>query len=161
MARRRQSKQKLISLPMQQLKIKETYSNIENCTVRRNKLQCVLRIKPSEHSQTYRVQVLYELKKRPKALLLSPPLKEVNGKRPHHLHEKDNFGYPSLCVYFDEFDVAGCTDFLADTFIPWISTWLHAYEYWIITGEWHYPEYLSPASESSVNDGVEGCKDEI
>jgi len=140
---------------MQQLKIQQIYKNIEACKIRRKGLQCVLHIKPSENSQTYKVQVLYELGKRPKALLLSPPLQKVSGEEPHHLYRKDNFGYPSLCIYAeDEFDVTGRTHFLADTFIPWISTWLHTYEYWLITGEWHYPEHFDPPnpkhSDSSV-----------
>lgn len=30
--------------------------------------------------------------------------------------------------------------FIAESFIPWVCTWLNTYEYWLITGEWHYDE---------------------
>ena len=29
---------------------------------------------------------------------------------------------------------------IEDTFVPWISAWLNTYEYWLITGKWHYAE---------------------
>jgi hypothetical protein len=31
--------------------------------------------------------------------------------------------------------------FLANAYIPWVITWLSAYEFWQITGKWVYPEY--------------------
>jgi len=37
------------------------------------------------------------------------------------------------------------------SFVPWIVTWLSAYEYWQITGEWVYPESkdLNPKEEKT------------
>jgi len=32
--------------------------------------------------------------------------------------------------------------FLADSYIPWVITWLSAYEIWQITGVWVYPEQI-------------------
>jgi len=121
--------------------IQRIYSNVENCSIHNSELQCILHITPSSHSLQYKVKILYKLNKRPIVILLSPPLQIIDGNRPPHLYPDDKKGYPCLCVYTPktgEWDKKG-TKFLAETVIPWISTWLNTYEYWIITGVWHYP----------------------
>jgi hypothetical protein len=139
MASRKYLKQKPIPLTVQLMRIKAMYGNVENGTCHKNQLSCVLAITPSEHSRLYRVKVLYKIKKRPQAILLSPSLEEVDGKRPHHLYGDDENGHPRLCVNAPEDWRYDGTMLLATSFIPWISTWLNTYEYWLITGEWHYP----------------------
>jgi hypothetical protein len=141
MVSRRYLKPKPIPLIKQKLMIQQVYSNIENCFIHNSELQCILHITPSAHSQLYRVKIFYKLRERPKAILLSPQLQIIDGKRPPHLYPDDKKGNPCLCVYTPsagEWDIRG-TQLIAHTFIPWISTWLNTYEYWVITGNWHYP----------------------
>ena len=141
MASRKYFKQKPISLIKQKLIIQQTYSNVENCSINNSELQCILHITPSAHSQTYRVKITYKLKKYPKVILLSPQLQIIDGEKPHHLYPDDKKGNPHLCVYTpndEEWDISG-SQLLANTIIPYISTWLNTYEYWVITGVWHYP----------------------
>ena len=28
-------------------------------------------------------------------------------------------------------------------FVPWVCTWLSTYEYWLVTGKWHYDEMFT------------------
>jgi len=41
----------------------------------------------------------------------------------------------SLCLYFH--DEWSQEEYVADTIIPWTGEWLHFYEGWRLTGEWH------------------------
>ncbi len=33
--------------------------------------------------------------------------------------------------------------YIADSFVPWVCTWLSTYEYWLVTGKWHYDEMFT------------------
>jgi len=113
-----------------------------------------LNITPSETSEIYKVKITYQLGRKPSAVLLSPELKFHNNKRPHHLYLNDKDGHPTLCVFYPGFKEWTPKMFLADTFIPWISTWLNAYEYWQITGTWYYPEAPSHSNKALASDKV-------
>jgi len=128
-----------VSLAVQQGSLKKKYDNIEACSIEKDRLVCIMNITPSNESWTYRVQICYKLHKRPEAFLLSPQLQEYDGNSPPHLYS-DSSKNPSLCVYYPKYNEWESTMLLSDTFIPWISTWLHTYEYWLITGKWHYPD---------------------
>lgn len=126
-----------ISLGAQLLRIKQQYSNIEDPFYKNNEMRVRMHIKPTEDSDTYTVDISYKLNRSPYVLLISPQLKTYKGAKPHHLYDDVN-GYPRLCLYYkNEWTKK---DYIADTIIPWISTWLFAYEYWLITGIWEYAE---------------------
>lgn len=113
---------------------------IEECYISKNVLVCVMQLKPTNESETYRIKIRYKLSERsPKAWMVSPEIKKVDGKYPHHIYGWDN-GYPQLCVYYPGFSEWTQQMDIATTFIPWILTWLNTYEYWVITGKWHYDE---------------------
>ena len=142
MANKRYLKTQPIAIAVQELRIRNLYGNItEKLIVANSELICVINLQPSEHSDIYKIKITYKISDRyPKAWLLSPEIKTYNGETPHHLYKKDKYGHDRLCVYYPKDKNWNQQMFIADSFIPWICTWLIAYEYWLITGEWHYDE---------------------
>lgn len=133
-----------VQLISQYSKIKRTYTNISFAQInnRDQSFDIVMNITPSENSATYKVKIRYKVGKRPKALLLSPELKKYDGKFPHHIYGWDN-GNADLCVYCPMKKEWTSSMPIAESFIPWVSTWLNTYEYWLITGDWNYNEIKS------------------
>ena len=131
-----------VSLVLQKYFLMQTYGDlIETCVVKNNLLTCIIKLKPSEESDFYRVKVQYKLSGySPDAWLLSPELKKMNGDYPHHIYGWDQKGHPQLCVYYPGYKEWNQQMIIANSFIPWVSTWLNTYEYWLITGEWQYDE---------------------
>ena len=80
---------------------------------------------------------------RPRAVLLSPNLEKRDGAYPHHIYGVDKAGHAILCVYCPDKGEWSSDMPIAKSFIPWVSTWLNTYEYWLITGEWHYDEIIN------------------
>ena len=133
-----------IGLPLQKFYLEQLYSDlIESCTIKKRTLKCDINLQPSGESNVYRIRIMYRLKDySPKAWLLSPALEIRNGEYPHHLYEPDREGHPQLCVFDPGADEWNWQMSIATSFIPWIVSWLNTYEYWLITGEWHYAERI-------------------
>ena len=123
--------------------IRDIYGNIESSRIHKDCFEVVMNITPSENSATYKVRISYRIGGSPTALLLSPKLEKRDGKYPHHIYGIDNAGRAILCVYCPDQDEWNSSMSIATSFIPWVSTWLNTYEYWLITGEWHYDEVLT------------------
>lgn len=128
-----------LSVIQQLIKIKKDYDNIAHTCIKKDCLDVTLVIRPTENSDKYTVRILYKYDTFPYIYLLDPPLVQVNGKYPHHIYERTN-EKTRLCVYYPRSREWTSDMFIADTIIPWISTWLFAYEFWQITGVWHYDE---------------------
>ena len=145
MANKRYQKTQALTIAVQKLRIWQLYSNIiETLTVVNSELICVINLQPSKHSDFYKIKITYKVSDAyPKAWLLTPPLRTYDGKKPHHVYEKDKYGHYRLCVYYPKDKNWNQHMLIAESFIPWICTWLSAYEYWLITGEWHYDEVFS------------------
>lgn len=135
-------KTKPLSLSAQLLLIRDYYHEIlEASEISKGVLKCILRLQPSADCKEYRVLVKYKISDySPKAWILSPELKTNGDKAPHHLYGYDENGHPLLCVYDPRCKEWNQQMSIAKAFIPWIITWLNTYEYWLITGEWDYPE---------------------
>lgn len=56
-----------------------------------------------------------------------------------------NDKYPELCVYDSRkgYNELPKNKPFARTLIPWILSWLNAYEFWLITGKWHHAEVVA------------------
>lgn len=136
--------QKQLSLVQQQIKLKKTYPDlIERTCISYNKLICVIRLQPTATSLEYKVRIELKLGCWPIAMLVEPKeIEKFNGKKPHHLYNRSVDGKERLCVFYPKGHEWNDNMFLADAFIPWIITWLSAYEIWQITGTWVYPEYF-------------------
>lgn len=142
MANKRYLKAQPLTVVHQAIRIYQLYYNlVETINIANSELICVINLQPSRHSDIYKIKIKYKVSdKAPKAWLISPDLKKYEGKLPHHTYGKDDYGHYQLCVYYPKDKNWNQQMFIADSFIPWICTWLNAYEYWLITGEWHYEE---------------------
>ena len=86
--------------------------------------------------QEYEVLIRYREKQSPCVYLLDP---EVRADCPHIYKSDEN----RLCIYWprDPDNPPWQADsWIADTIIPWTSSWLYFYELWLETGEWLGPE---------------------
>lgn len=99
-------------------------------------------LQPSEESRKYKVHISYGLGKTPKVWLVEPTIENAEGKRAHHVYwdDCDKNGNPRLCVFFPREDEWNANSLIGRVFIPWVISWLYAYEYWLLTGIWHYAE---------------------
>ncbi len=137
-----------ISLFAQRTSLIITYKNlIEECSVKKGVLVCVMRISPSSNSDTYRVKIVYKLSLKkgeyyPHVWLLSPKMQKRNGKYPKHVYatKADTHGNQCLCLFYPKYNEWNRNMPISTTIVPWIAAWLNTYEYWLITGEWHYDE---------------------
>lgn len=127
----------------QLMSIKNMYSNIESSSITKNGFTCIMNITPSENSDTYKVEISYQHGYYPKAKLLSHKLEKRNGNYPHHIFGMDKNGCARLCVFHQDSKEWNSDMLISKSFIPWVSTWLNTYEYWLITGEWHYAEIIN------------------
>ena len=139
---RRKRHNPMVKLLYHYTEIKRLYGNIESSVLRKDSFTVVMNIIPSENSQSYKVEISYRYGYKPRAVLLSPELQQKDGKYPHHIYEMDKNGHARLCVYCPFLDEWDEDMSIATSFIPWVSTWLNTYEYWLITGEWHYDEIV-------------------
>ena len=132
-----------ISLIQQKIKLQSTYPDlIENIGINRNELTCIIRLQPSPESIEYKVRIWFKLGYWPQARLVEPKeIARFNGQKPHHLYNRSEDGKERLCVFYPKAREWNDSMFLANAYVPWIITWLSAYEYWQITGIWVYPEY--------------------
>lgn len=131
-----------LTLSQQFYGLKSTYRNILSCGIIREVLTCIMEIKPSENSDTYQVKIRYQLGHPPRIWLLDPLMQQRNGEYPKHLYlqNADAAGHQCLCLYYPGYNEWHGNKLLSTTIVPWISAWLNTYEYWLITGEWQYPE---------------------
>ena len=136
----------------QLLSIRNTYSNVESSAITKKGFVCIMNITPSVNSDTYKVEISYEYGFYPKAKLLSHKLEKRNGKYPHHTYGMDENGCARLCVFHQDSNEWNSNMLISESFIPWVSTWLNTYEFWLITGEWHYDEIIN-GQEKTAKDG--------
>lgn len=131
-----------VPLALQKMKLKQVYGDLIDCVeIARNQLTAIINLKPSEESRNYKVKVVFKPGYWPQAWLIDPKeLEKVDGKPPHHIYDPDKKGYTKLCVFYPKNREWNDSMLLADVFVPWVITWLSAYEYWQITGFWVYPE---------------------
>ena len=140
----RNNRVQTITVIQQRLRLQQTYPNlIEDIRTHNNELTCIIRLQPTSQSIEYKVRVWFKPGYWPSASLIEPKtIVKINGKKPHHLYNRDEDGKERLCVFYPKGYEWNDSMFLADSYIPWIITWLSAYEIWQITGCWVYPEYV-------------------
>ena len=135
------TKQKIITPAQQWVNVKKYYSDV----IRSNSLKCgelIFRIElmPSKDSIKYLIEIRFRNGGVPIAYMIEPDLKKYKGKLPKHLYSADKTGKKRLCVYDPTIKEWNCSMYIAETFIPWVLSWLNTYEYWLITGKWEYNE---------------------
>ena len=90
------------------------------------------KINPAPLSETYEVDIRYELGKRPLIKVISPDLQIIPGaKHLPHTYEGD-----FLCLFYPPNREWHSGLLIADYIVPWISLWLFYYEMWLAKGVW-------------------------
>ena len=140
----RYNKAPAITIIQQRLRLQQTYPElIEEIRTHYNELMCIIRLQPTPQSIEYKVRIWFKPGYWPQSSLLEPKeIAKVDGKKPHHLYNRSEDGKERLCVFYPKGHEWNDNMFLADSYIPWVITWLSAYEIWQITGAWVYPEQI-------------------
>lgn len=99
-----------------------------DCRIKGRKLVCRGKLKPTEHSEAYRIEVSYTPWGTPDVRILSP---HIEPKRELHFYDTGN-----LCLYDWREQPWQDKWHLADTVIPWTAEWLLYYEIYVLTGKW-------------------------
>lgn len=100
--------------------------------VRDGLLVCIGHIKPTDLNRAYRIRLEYRVMSVPKLIVEDPPLRRRSPEeKVPHTYKGD-----LPCVYLPSTGEWRSDKFLANTVIPWLSTWLFFYEVWRATGDW-------------------------
>lgn len=137
------------TLAVQMLELRAKWHNIiEKISLDKGLLTVVLNIRPTESSCIYKILLECKENGYPSVWLLNPAVRKFKGKLPHHIYSasKRHSQYINLCVCNFRRCEWTRSDSLAK-YIPFISTWLWAYENWQITGIWHYDESFPVAKK--------------
>jgi hypothetical protein len=100
------------------------------CTLKKDILECVGEITPSEHCDTYKISIRYKKDGIPEVRILYPETR-------HRVHMYPN---GTLCLYDHRDQPWNARDNLHKKLIPWIAEWLVFYELFLMCGEWRGPE---------------------
>ncbi len=145
------NRSRCVSLAQQLLQLRNTYPDlIDQIDISRSELRCLIRLQPTPESVIYKVRIGLRLGGTPTAQIIEPKnLAKVNGMKPHHLFNRSVDGKERLCVYYPKDHNWNDNSFLADSYIPWVITWLSAYETWQITNLWVYPECIDEKQKTN------------
>lgn len=115
------------------------------------RLECVGRITPSLHCQSYEILMRYHYGSVPTVWITDPPISPSPG-----IHM---YGDRSLCLYFPEDERWKISDDVHKKIVPWIAEWLVFYELYLLTGEWlgpaapHAPPMKNPETVATSANG--------
>ena len=132
---------KRITPILQWIHVANTYpSLILSHSIKCSELVFTIVLSPSEKSIKYYVEIHFKNNGIPTAYLVKPKIQKFKGKLPKHLYKVDSSGRRPLCVYDPKAKEWNGSMLISETFIPWVLTWLNAYEFWQLTGKWEYNE---------------------
>ncbi len=133
------------------------------CSVEKNGLWWIGKIRPTPLSQTYTVVLIYQRGEAPQIWVLGDELKKLSDENfPHNYHVDSSNKLVRICLYrHQEFSKR---KILANTIIPWTIEWLYFYEIWLATGEWcgggEHPVVAGEDTSSLVLDIHQKWKDQ-
>lgn len=81
--------------------------------------------------QSYTVRIHYNENEFPVVNVLQP---QIPDDAPHIYRHNNN----ALCLFYPKVGECEwtCSDYVADTIVPWTALWLYYFEIWKITGTW-------------------------
>lgn len=132
--RNRIPKQPPVSMAVQALWLHKLFPEGKTATGR-NSVSWRGNISPGDYARTYSIEMLYKQDSSPKVWVREPNLKELAGGRPlPHVYNSDD---QLLCLYLPNCGFWSDDKLLAQTILPWTCLWLHYFELWLVTNEWH------------------------
>ncbi|WP_243297749.1 hypothetical protein [Bacillus litorisediminis] len=144
-------KQNKLSLSKQVIAMEKIFPDFK-VTWKRNTVIWIGKLKPTEMSANYTVQVTYSLDmNQPEVIILSPKLQKRGDEKIPHIYPGEK-----LCLFRPRKKEWTKEMFVADTIVPWTSLWLYYYEMWHATGEWlgggeHFKVRGKKSEKSAVN----------
>jgi hypothetical protein len=102
-------------------------------------LTCRGHVRPTDHSQTYRIEIQYTPWNSPEVRIIDPVIKYIKGV---HMYRND-----TLCLYDWREQPWQNNWRLHETIVPWTAEWLVFYEMHQLTGKWLGPEAKHEESE--------------
>jgi len=89
------------------------------------------KLRPTEVSPDYEVEVQWRPQRNPRILVITPPLKP---DAPH------TYGDGSLCLHFRGDRSWTASSLVATYVVPWTAEYLYWYEIWLETSKWYGAE---------------------
>lgn len=90
-------------------------------------------VQPTPLSKIYRIRIEYPQGGKPDVWVQDPLLERRSAdERIPHMYDQER-----LCLYYPGSGEWTRRMFVADTIVPWAAEWLHYYELWHLTGQWH------------------------
>lgn len=132
--RNRIPKRPPVSMAVQALWLRKLFPEGKTA-MSRNSVSWRGKVSPGDYTRTYSIQMLYKQDSSPEVWVCDPNLKELAGDRrlPHVYDEKTQL----LCLYLPNCGFWSHDKVLAQTVLPWACLWLHYFELWLVTNEWH------------------------
>ena len=127
-------------------KLKQVFPDSTFSLERNHGLKWIGKLHPTPLSATYTVSIKYRLDERPEVSILDPVLASRNGSRLPHV-----FAGNHPCLFRFKYREWNGTMAIADTIVPWVSTWLAHYEVWLVTGVWSGRKEEHPAPDRKKN----------
>jgi len=150
-------KERARTIDQQIVNMRANFPNFE-CKRSRNKATWIGLLQPTPSSNSYKVEIKYQVGDIPRVFVRAPALETRRGenKIPHTYSKNE------ICVYLPGSNEWRPTMFIADTIIPWTSVWFFYYETWLATGKWcgggTHPEkrtpYIKSDTEKSRRDAI-------
>jgi hypothetical protein len=128
-----------LSLAIQQACIRERFPQFKYS---RAKSAWTGKLRPTERSPEYLVEITYKLYSIPNVFVFKPKI------RPDAPHIYKQSG--TLCLYYPEDGSWNGRMLLGKTIFLWTAEWLYYYELWLATGEWFGPEVPHGGKNSEV-----------
>jgi len=132
--RNRIPKQPPVSIAVQALWLRRLFPEGKT-TTSRNSVSWRGKVSPGDYARTYLIKLFYKQDSSPKVWVRDPNLKQLAGDRrlPHVYDQEAQL----LCLHLPNCGFWGHDKVLAQTILPWACLWLHYFELWLVTNEWH------------------------
>jgi hypothetical protein len=119
-----------IALAEQVVRMKQLLPDF-SCRWKRNIVSWIGYLQPTALSCCYKVKVTHQLHQSPCVHVLNPSLQAKPEESIPHIYPGQR-----LCLYHPKRREWSQQMYIAETIIPWASSWLMYYERWHMTGEW-------------------------
>jgi hypothetical protein len=114
-----------------------------NTAMGRNSISWIGKIATNDYGRSYTLEMRYKQGAVPQVWVREPNLKLLAGdRRLPHVYNQDT---QELCLYLPDCGFWSAEKLVAFTIMQWVSLWLHYFELWLATNEWHgYGEHPRP-----------------
>lgn len=139
-------------LQRRELELINQHYDCFDCKIEKNELICKMKVKPTDNSSIYHMDLRYSVFNVPKVYCRKP---EITFSDEIHVWRDD----VSLCLYYPkDLEWNPFKHHLYNTIIPWSIEWFLFYEKYKYSGKWEHPEVkhtIIPKLRANHEDPVE------